>query len=237
MARPDHRESLFVRSVAALLSGYLRVIWKTSKFTYEPERDEFYARLEPDLPVIVTAWHGQHFLVPFVRRPQDRAKALFSSHRDAEINAIAVESLGAGTIRGSGDPAGRFDRKGGVRAFLAMRRALEAGWSLVITADVPKITRVAGRGIVLLARASGRPIYPVAVATSGRIVLNNWDRSAVNLPFSRGAIVLGDPVRVPANADAAGLEACRRQVEDSLNRATQRAYEIVDGTKGTHTRG
>ena len=72
-----------------------------------------------------------------------------------------------------------------------MLDALADGYSMALTADVPKVSRVAGLGIVMLARASGRPIYPVAVATSRRIELDNWDRTAINLPFGRGAIVVG----------------------------------------------
>jgi lysophospholipid acyltransferase (LPLAT)-like uncharacterized protein len=167
-----------------------------------------------------------------MRRPEYRAKALISSHRDGTLNAIAAEHLGMETIRGSGDHDRRFDRKGGVRAFITMRDALADGWNMVVTADVPKVARVAGRGIVMLARASARPIYPVGIATSRRFTLDNWDRSVVNLPFSRGAIVLGDPIRVPADTDDAGLEKYRQAVEVSLNAATARAYAIADGKKG-----
>lgn len=210
------------------MSKYLRAVWNTSRFNFEPA--DLYERLQPDLPVIITLWHGQHFMGPFMRRPEQRAKALVSWHRDAEVNAIAAQHLGMEVIRGSGDHDGRYDRKGGVRAFLAMREALEQGWNMVVTADVPKVARVAGRGIVMLARSSGRPIYPVGIATSRRIVMRNWDRSVINLPFSRGAIVLGEPIRVPKDADADMLETCRKQVEASLNATTERAYAIVDST-------
>ena len=216
----------FRKAAGIVLSQYLRLVWRTSRFVLEPA--DLYERLAPELPVIITLWHGQHLMGPFMRRPEHRAKALVSWHRDGEINAIAAEHLGMGTIRGSGDHGGRFDRKGGVRAFIAMRDAILEGWNIVVTADVPKVARVAGRGIVLLARSTGRPIYPVGIATSRRLDLDNWDKSAVNLPFSRGAIVLGDPVRVPPQADDAAVEAYRREVEASLDRATARAYAIVD---------
>jgi lysophospholipid acyltransferase (LPLAT)-like uncharacterized protein len=85
-----------------------------------------------------------------------------------------------------------------------------------------------GLGIIKLAQASGRPIIPIAIATSRRIVLNSWDRSTVNLPFGRGAGVASEPVWVAADADDAALEAARRLLEDRLNAATARAYEIVD---------
>jgi lysophospholipid acyltransferase (LPLAT)-like uncharacterized protein len=118
-----------------------------------------------------------------------------------------------------------------------MRNALRDNCIVVLTADVPKIARVAGMGIVMLARASGRPIYPVAVATSRRYVVGNWDRTTINLPFGRGAAVWGEPVRVPADAGDDAMEMYRRQVEDNLNAATARAYAIVDRNSGEAGRG
>jgi lysophospholipid acyltransferase (LPLAT)-like uncharacterized protein len=106
-----------------------------------------------------------------------------------------------------------------------------------MTADVPKVSRVAGMGIVKLAQLSGRPIYPVAVATSRRIVLDNWDSTTVNLPFGRGATIAGSPIYVPREADDETLELARRAVEDSLNAATSRAYELVGGERGDEGRG
>jgi len=177
--------------------------------------------------VIVAMWHGQHFMVPFLSRGH-RVKVLISRHRDGEINAHAAKRLGIGTVRGSGDHGRRFDLKGGVGAFKSMLNALAEGYNMALTADIPKVARVAGLGIIKLAQFSGRPIYPVAVATSRRIVLKNWDRSAVNLPFGRVAIVSSDPVLVPVDADDATMEECRVLVEQRLTEVTDRAYEIVD---------
>jgi lysophospholipid acyltransferase (LPLAT)-like uncharacterized protein len=109
-----------------------------------------------------------------------------------------------------------------------MLDALASDFNVALTADVPKVARRAGPGIVKLAQLSGRPIFPVAVATSRRIELNNWDRSAFNLPFGRMAIVVGDPVRVPADADDAAFESARQQVQRGLDAVTARAYAIVD---------
>lgn len=229
LLRRVSRSPAFMRATGRLMAGYLSFVYRTSRWRIEPA--DAYDIVEAHLPVIIAMWHGQHFLMPFVRRPHHSVGVLISKHRDGEINAIAAERLGLGTIRGSGDHNRQFLRKGGAVALRGMVRALEQGTNIALTADVPKgPARRAGLGIVMLARISGRPIYPVAPATSRRIVLNSWDKAAVNLPFSRGAFVLGAPVRVPGDADEAALEACRRQVEDSLNAATERAYAIVDGT-------
>jgi lysophospholipid acyltransferase (LPLAT)-like uncharacterized protein len=215
------------RSIGVVAAEYLRFVWKTSRFGIDPV--DFYARVRPDLPAIVAMWHGQHFMMPFFKRREHQVKVLISRHRDGEINAVAAERLGVEAIRGSGTTGSDFLRKGGVAGFKQMLEALGCGYNVALTADVPKVSRIAGRGIVQLARASGRPIYPVAVATSRRIQLHSWDRSVINLPFGRFAIAVGEPVRVAGDADDHAMEDARRIVEARLNGTTERAYAIVDG--------
>jgi hypothetical protein len=153
---------------------------------------------------------------------------LISWHGGGEMNAVAAERLGIGAIRGAGDHEGRFVHKGGLGGFKAMLSTLSDGFNVALTTDFPKVARVAGSGTVMLARESGRPIYPVAAAASPRFELGNWDRTVISLPWSRIAIVVGEPIRVPADAEKAGMEEARRAVEEALNAVTARAYEIVD---------
>jgi len=228
------RSRIVQKTVGVVAAEYLRAVYKTSRVVLDPP--DIYERVIPELPVIIAMWHGQHFLVPFVRRGY-RAKVLISRHRDGEMNAIAAERLGVGTIRGSGDMGGRFDRKGGVGAFKAMLYAIEEGDSMALTADVPKVSRIAGTGIVKLAQLSGRLIVPVAIATSRRIEIKSWDRAAINLPFSRMAIVAGDLIRVDAGADESDLERARVRLQDTLNAATARAYALADRREGGSVRG
>jgi lysophospholipid acyltransferase (LPLAT)-like uncharacterized protein len=79
----------------------------------------------------------------------------------------------------------------------------------------------------MLARESGRPIVPVAIATSRFRRLNNWDRSVIHLPFGRGVMMGGPVIRVPPDADSATMETLRQQLEDELNAVTRRAYTYV----------
>ncbi|MEZ5787861.1 MAG: lysophospholipid acyltransferase family protein [Xanthobacteraceae bacterium] len=223
----------FQQAVGNTAAWFLRLVRNTSDLTVEPA--DVYEKAEPHLPVIVTMWHGQHFMMPFVSRGH-RVKVLVSRHRDGEMNAIAAERLGIGTIRGSGAADSRYDRKGGVGAFRAMLDALAEGYSVALTADVPKVPRVASSGIVKLAQLSGRLIYPVAIATSRRVQLNTWDRSTINLPFSRMAIVASTPIGVPQDADEAMREEYRRAIEVGLNAATDRALMIVDRRSGDCSR-
>lgn len=222
------------KAIGIAAANYLRLVWGTSRFIYEPA--DFYDRARPNLPVIVAVWHGQHFLTSFLKRDEHKVKVLISRHRDGEINAIIAEQLGAGTIRGSGDHNREFSRKGGVGAFKGMHAALRDGYNIVMTADVPKVSRVAGLGIIMLARASGRPIYPVATATSHRLDLDTWDASSVNLPFSRGAVIVGEPIWVDAEANDEEIQAARSRLEAQLNQVTARAYALVDRRSGDNGR-
>jgi len=219
------RAPWFQRAAGVAAAEYLRLVWLTNRFTFDPV--DVYEIVEPQMPVILAFWHGQHFMTPFIRRDGHRGKVLISRHRDGEINAITAARLKIGAVRGSGDHGSAFHRKGGVGAFREMVRALEENYNMALTADVPKRSRVAGMGIIMLARESGRPIMPFAMATSRYVRLSNWDRTTINLPFGRGALVGGEVITVPPDADAATMEALRAQLEATLNDATRRAYVAV----------
>ena len=218
----------FMDAAGWLGAGYLKLVWHTSRSTLEPAT--IYETIQ--MPAIITMWHGQHFMMPFIKRPEYRAKVLISRHRDGELNARAAKYLGIDTIRGSGAHNGEFNRKGGATAFAEMLDALKQGYNVALTADVPKVSRVAGLGVIKLAQYSGRPIYSAAIASSRRIELSNWDHTAVNLPFSRLGMVASEPIYVAKNADPRALEAAREKVENELNRVTARAYAIADRKEG-----
>ena len=225
------RSSWFQRAVGSLAAGFLRLVWRTSRFSFDPP--EVYEIVEPQMPAIFAFWHGQHFMTAFVKtKESQRVKVLVSRHRDGEYNAIAAERLGIGTIRGSGDHGSAFHRKGGVGAFKEMVRSLEQGYNVALTADVPKRSRVAGLGIIMLARESGRPIMPFAMVTSRYWRLKNWDRTTINLPFSRGALVGGDIIMVPPDATPEVMEELRMRLEATLNEVTVRAYAQVGDPDG-----
>ncbi len=236
LLRNTLRSSWLQRAVGFLAAEYLRLVWRTNKFTFDPP--DVYERVEPQMPAIFAFWHGQHLMTPFIKTKESyRAKVLISRHRDGEYNAIAAERLGIGTIRGSGDHGSAFHRKGGVGAFKEMVRALDANYNVALTADVPKRARVAGLGIIMLARESGRPIMAFAMVTSRYLRLDNWDRTTINLPFGRGALVGIKEINVPPDADAATMESLRQELEDVLNEATRRAYELVGRPQAGREKG
>ena len=215
----------FRRLAGNLLANYLKLIWATNRVIIVPAN--IYEILEPDVPAIFTFWHGQHFLTSFLIPKHWRAKALLSRHGDAEMNAIAVEALGAGAIRGSGDRGGDFHRKGAVGATFKMLEALQEGYILGVTADVPKVARIASDGLIAIARHSGRPIYPLAISSSRRIATTSWDRACIYLPFGRIVVVFSEPVRVADEADDATCEAARALLQQRLNEISAKAEALA----------
>ena len=199
---------------------------RTNRFVQEPPG--FIDAIAPELPVIVAMWHGQHFMVHYAWPPRAKVAALISRHEDGEINAIILRHLGVEPIRGSGGKGAVKTRMhGGAAALRDMARRLAEGRTVVMTADVPKVSRRAGLGIVTLARMTGRPIYPIAVVTSRRFDFRSWDRASLGKPFGRGAMVLGQAVRVARDADEATLEAARHAIETELDRVHRRAYGLI----------
>lgn len=220
-----------LEAASFLVSRYLQLVRKTNRFALAP--GGFPEAIAGELPVIVAMWHGQHFMIHYAWPPGARVAALISRHKDAELNAMVLRRIGVRPIRGSGGRAEKARRRGGVTALLDLLRSLKEGWTVVMTADVPKVARHAGLGIVTLARLSGRPIYPLAVVTGRRIDFRSWDRASLGLPFGRGAMVLGKPIRVPHDADAATLEHARCAVERELDTVHAQAYAMV----GSHDPG
>lgn len=217
------------QTFGTLIAGYLKFVGMTSKLV-ATELPVDYATWDVEgHPVIFATWHGQNYLLPLYRRKDHRVAQLISRHRDGEIIAAAAKRLGVGTIRGSGarDPSLMFQR-GAISAFFEMKNALSTGLSVAITADAPqRIARRAGMGTITLAKATGAPIVPLALASSRSKNLGSWDQTTLNLPFSRTSFVAAEFIYVPADADQAEMERYRQKLEDELNRVSARARDLV----------
>ena len=223
----------FVQEILGFVAAiYLGLVRATTRFTLEPQ--DFPIIIGPSLPVIAAMWHGQHFMVHFAWPKGSRVAALISRHEDGEINAIVLRRLGVAAVRGSGGKPAKMRKRGGVAALREMLRELAQGASVVLTADVPKVGRQAGAGIVALAQMSGRPIHPVAVVVHRRLDFQSWDRASFPLPFGRGAMVLGPAIHVARHASAQDLEMARRKVEAGLDAAHARAYGMIGQTDPGH---
>lgn len=105
--------------------------------------------------VIACFWHGRLLGMPFLTRPK-AARVLISRHRDGEFIARVVRFFGIGAVRAS-------YQKATVSAMREILTCLRKGVDIAVTPDGPKGPGYkVKKGIVELARLSGRPIVPVA---------------------------------------------------------------------------
>ena len=219
------KKPIFVAVTSALVAGFIRLVKRTSSTTYEPL--DFHAEVGAHQPFILAMWHGQFMMLADLNTSDFKVSAIVSRHGDGDLTAATLKRFGIGLIRGAGAGRRKKDR-GGAYAFRTALEALNSGSIVAMTADVPTAQpRVAGKGIVTLARLSGRPIIPVAAATSRFFTLNTWSRMTVNLPFSKLVFVAGEPLFVPANSDEQMLELARRKVAHSLDKVVARAYALA----------
>lgn len=225
MAISKKRKSQLSKIGGRALANLIRFVGKTSTIVTEPP--ELLAHVHADAPSIIACWHGQFMMMAHFHRDMYPVAAMVARHGDAELIGHAVESFGAELIRGAG--AGlRKKNRGGAYALRASVTALNEGKSIVMTADVPPgPARCAGDGIIRLAMHSGRPIVPVAAATTRYHAFKTWSRLTINLPFSTLSYVAGDHIYIPPNATEEQLEAARQHLEVTLNHVTARAYELA----------
>ncbi|MBN9247486.1 MAG: DUF374 domain-containing protein [Hyphomicrobium sp.] len=207
------------------LARLIRHVASSSKTIHEPP--DLMERLSDTHPCIVACWHGQFMMIATLRPENVKISAMVARHGDAELISETLKAIDVDLIRGAGAGWRKRDR-GGAAALRSSLQVLAEGHSLVMTADVPPgPARVAGAGIITIARMSGRPIVPVALATKRFASFDTWSRLTINLPYSTLAAVAGDPIEVPSTADSAMMEQKRVELETALNSATLRAYELA----------
>lgn len=227
------RSKAFQTIVGHLVHNTLRFVFFSNKPDNEHQRQ--LDASEAHEPVIFAIWHGQHFLMPYVYQ-QNRRKSvvtLVSKSEDAQFNAIVLNLAGYDVVRGSGGRVREAAlKKGGVSALLELIGVLKAGRNVCMIADISKgKARQSGKGIVTLAKLTGRPIVPLAIATSRfKVIEGSWDKTTINLPFGKSSVRVGNPIHVPSDSSGEELDMLRKRVDDELNNVTRKVYEVVGHT-------
>jgi lysophospholipid acyltransferase (LPLAT)-like uncharacterized protein len=166
-------------------------------------------------PLLFTIWHCQLlFPLYYVRRyfPQLPPLVVMASpSRDGELIGEVARGLGITVCFGS-------RRKGGVQALKQLADYCRQGYSCALIADGSRgPVRVAQKGPLYLARETQAPLVSLAVASRRKITFNTWDRFELPLPFSRMAVLVGDPLYIGPQDRGPLLEDRRRELEARLN--------------------
>jgi len=206
--------------LASVVGAYLAFALRTTRWTLIGE-----AHLAPHAagqPAVAALWHECLPLMPALwlrmRRPGARVHALASRHADGRFIGDIMRRFGVEVVHGSSARDGRD--KGGAASVRTLLEVLAAGSHVVLTPDGPRgPARRAAPGVAHLAALSGVPVLPCAAATRFAIRLPTWDGMTLPLPFGRGVLVVGAPIRVPRDEWQNSVPA----IEAALNAAAEQA--------------
>jgi len=227
MRTMDLKRRLSYALLTPLIKFILFVIWHTCRVA-RIEGEATLARIHSEgKPCIPCYWHQHHlFGTWFMRRWIKRGMKigfLISPSVDGEIPANLAKSWGAQVIRGS-------TTRTGAQAMRDMyNTVVKEGISPVTTSDGPQgPLHVFKIGDILLAQFTQAPLLPMAYAAERYWQLNSWDKFIIPKPFTRIAIVVGEPVLIDKKIHRDDLEPQRLALENALKSITQQAKSLLD---------
>jgi lysophospholipid acyltransferase (LPLAT)-like uncharacterized protein len=169
---------------------------------------------------VMAFWHGS-MLVPVMFHAHRNYHAVISRSGDGDVPTAILRRLGYGAVRGS-------TRDAASSALREMKDLLEKGGGLAVTPDGPKGPRYSvRRSLAWLARETGHAIVPCGFVAARAWHLPSWDRFTIPKPFSRVALVYGEPLRVPSNATEADLAAATTELRERILNAERRGYALL----------
>lgn len=193
-----------------VISGIAYWAVKAINATVRTEFDHI-DRLDHSRPAVLCGWHGRTFQFTYYFRNRG-CWVIISQSRDGDIQNSIFKKFGYQTIRGS---TGR----GGARAAVESIRALRKGGIMALSPDGPRgPSHVVQAGCVTMAQKSGALLYAVGVSAKARFIAKSWDSYLVPYPFTKGLMILGEPIEVPADATEEQLESIRLQLEQEITR-------------------
>ena len=210
------RGRLLLYRVAVVIAWWaVRAIWASCRITHVTGKATAEQAIRDLKSLIPVYWH-QHLLFGSralldLRDAGLKVGFLVSPSIDGTGPAMLVEKVGAHVIRGSSTHTGA--------------RALRDYYETIVKQQIsPAITPDGPRGplhefkpgAIMLAQITGKPILPIAVAHSFKFTFRTWDSFELPLPFSRIAIVYGEPVKVSRAMGAEALAGWQRQMTECL---------------------
>jgi len=194
-----------------LYKSYVRLVYLTSKKSVEA-LEPLWEKQKQGQTVLAAVWHEDAVTGPLVFRNRNFV-TLVSMSRDGEIFERVLSKCGFSSVRGSSSRRGAEGLKGLIDHLKRRPASICA-----IAIDGPRgPARKVKKGIVLLAKHTGAPIFPLRCGAKKRILAKSWDETVIPLPFNELVFLCGEPILVDAKAGHNEIEAARVEIEHSLN--------------------
>ncbi|MGE0415649.1 MAG: lysophospholipid acyltransferase family protein [Acetobacteraceae bacterium] len=216
------RSPRFQAVLAWMMGRYLRFALRTTRWRVADEA--IFERLVRGESAVLSFWHETLPLIPAMllearRRGGYRPVPMYtmvSKHSDGQFIGRVVGGVGIYPVLGSSS-------RGGATAFRSLLGLMANGAIIGLTPDGPRgPARKAAPGVAMLPAMSGVPVIPCGVLMRPALRAGGWDRMVIPLPFARGVIALGEPIRVPRK----GWEASIAVIEAATTQALERAERL-----------
>ena len=195
--------------------AYLKITRITSRVTVHGEEHADHAK-GAGTGHIYAFWHNRQIILPIVRKGE-HIHCLISSSRDGEYIARVAALFGKVAIRGS-------STRGGFDAMKQMMRVLKDKGVVAVTPDGPLGPPGEVKpGVIQMSQALGVPIVPITFDANRKKVFASWDGFNLPYPFSRIAIIFGEPFTVDATEP---VDAACARLKSVLDELTARATEL-----------
>ncbi len=221
--RKTRKVNLLVRAIIWIFPPiyklYMYFVFLTSKrFFYN--YDSMLVRKDEDVSILGAMWHQDLMLAPFTFRNHN-VVTMVSRSDFGEIMALIIRRMGFTPVRGGSSMAGS-EALSEVIDYVRTHKKVFFG----LAVDGSRGPRYkVKKGIIVVAKESGIPVYPVRATAKRKALLGTWDRTLFPLPFNEFAYFFGDPVHVPADATMEEIEAKRQELEDGLMRLVRLGEE------------
>jgi lysophospholipid acyltransferase (LPLAT)-like uncharacterized protein len=170
--------------------------------------------------VLMVFWHGKY--VPLFPLLKGRRACVFTTR---SFRGEIISEVG----RHFGFEGVQLSEEGEARSFVRMRKALMSRKAGAIAVDGPLGPyHVVKPGIIELASRSGCVLIPASSASRHKWVRKGrWDRMERPLPFTRVAMVVGPPLRIPRGLAGREVASWQERVHDAVEAADRTAREIA----------
>lgn len=176
--------------------------------------------LEAREPLIAAFWHGRiAALYPWLA---GRHAVIFTSaSRRGDVIAEACRRFGYDCVQ--------IPDHGRTHSLTIMKEALRRHPVCGVAVDGPLGPyHAVKRGAVELASELGFKVVPVSVAANRKwIARRRWDRHEVPWPFTRVALVVGDPLIVPPALDSEGIAQWSERLRAALAAGDRESAAMV----------
>ena len=209
-----------------IYKAYMHFVFLTSKRIFY-NFDSMKEQHSKGTSMLGAIWHQDVILLPFTFRNYN-VVTMVSKSDQGEIMALVARRMGFIPVRG-GSSMGGGKALSEVIDYVRSHKKIFFG----ITVDGSRGPKYkVKKGIIVVAKESGAPIYPAKAWAKRKVLLPTWDNTLIPLPFNEFVFFQGKAVHVPPDATQETIEAKREELEDELMKLVMRAEDHFENGTG-----